>query len=411
MSYANKVEKFLIRTVILDKTTGDSYDVSSGVKAVNVKRDYMENSFPLFVIDFKITEDVRDAMRDDDITVSLKIYEYNANTQEDNDDNEDSSDIVSENVYLDTIILPYIKPYEYTNTYEEEDTSNTASETQSSSLPYFNYEVIGIPETLITKNKSVVNAIYEKANMDSIVINLLTPIANNTIYMDASDNKTRLDSLLVPPMNIIPALRWLDSSYGIYTGPMNIFFDFNKTYVYEVLHDRSQSYTNVMEINTESLTDLNDDTKLLTPQYDSTNGNIRLILKVAPSYVNRNKIVYDTLGETSIFNSYDDNFDLVSRIKKHTDETTNEKIRYFWNGYKTKLLEDRVEKVAKGEAISVILSNLTPDYAGVDTLYNVNTDVDYINGTYNLIENTFSMTSNDQKHFSCTTILKLIKIK
>jgi len=403
--YINKVEKFLVEATLLDRTNDTTVDISSFIKSVNIKKDYLRNSFPLFVIDIMTTEQVRDIMRDNDIAVNLKIDKY---IDTDNEFSEDSTEqpVIDERI-ISTTIRIYDKPYASSSTYKEDDDEN--SDSISETMKVMPYQLVGIPEELIEKNNTLINQIYEDTKLNDVIINILSQVEKKEIFLDDSDNTERESSLLIPPYNIVTAIKYLQSTYGIYNSPIGIFFDLDKTSVYKMFNADRQ-YANTFEVITVDVNDIGDDNKFTTPMVDE-DSNIRLYLKNTPAFISNLKVNSDVLGETTVFNSYDYDHNLIKRV--YNNDEPNGKTRYFWNTLQDKLFEEMfiTSNFQYSEGIGIPLSNIDPSYFGIDTLYKLSTDTEYANGNYELIENSFSIYTDDYEHYNSMMYLKLSKIK
>ena len=404
--YLNRVEKFLIEATLIDRTNDTTLDISKFIKALNVKKDYLANSFPLFVIDIMTTEQVRDIMRDNDVSVNIKVNKY---IDIDNEFSEDSSEqpIIDEQI-INTTIRIYDKPYVSSSTYTEDEDEN--SDSISETMQVIPYQLVGIPEELIEKNNILINQIYENAKMNDIIVNIVSQVEKKEIFLDNSDNNEREESLLIPPYNVVYAIKHLQDTYGVYNSPIGIFFDLDKTYVYKMFNNTRQ-HVNTFEVLTLDANDTTDDNKIITPMIDD-DDNVKLYLKNTPSYISNLKINTDVLGETTVFNSYDYDHNLIKRVYNNDDET-NGKTRYFWNTLQTKLFEEKFINETKqySEGIGIPLTNINPNYFGIDTLYKLSTDTNYANGEYELIENSFSIYTDDYEHYNLMMYLKLSKIK
>jgi hypothetical protein len=320
--YINKLEKFLIEATLLDRTNDTIIDISSFIRSVNIKKEFISNSFPLFVIDIMTTQQIRDIMRDNDISINLKIDKY---SDSDSELSEDSNEIpIIEERIVDTNIRIYNKPYMSSSNYKEEDDEN--SDGMSDVMRVFPYQLSGIPDELVAKNDKIVNEVYDNAKINDVLVHLISQVEDNEIYIDNSDNSERFRSLLIPPLNIIPALRYLQNIYGVYNSSLGIFFDLNKTYVYKIFNKDRQN-TNTVEIITIPANDISDDNKLLTPMVDE-NNNIRIHLKNTPDFTSFTKINNDVIGKKTVFNSYDYNFDVIKRIIDNAEVEGN-KTRYY----------------------------------------------------------------------------------
>jgi hypothetical protein len=402
MAFVNRIEKFVIEATLLNLTDGESYNISTFITDVNIKKDYILTSFPLVVINMMTTETFRNIMRDNDISVKLKISKYIDINQE---QNQDTEGIVLDDVVINTVIRSYKKPFTSTNsrTEDEEEFDNNSRDTTRA----YAYQVLGIPEELVQKNRSVVNEIYQDVKIDEVLVNILSSVESRNIFIDASDNIDLQESLIIPPMNVIPTIKYIQDVYGIYNAGLSLFFDFDGTYLTKIFAS-SREYDNTLEILTVSGNDNTTDVSYTTPQFDE-NNNIRLNLQVPPPFVSLNEITMDTIGQTTVFNSYDYNFDVVKRI--YNQETVNEKVRYFWNQFQNKIFEESYinESLRTSKAINVTMRNISPNYFKLNTLYNVRTNNDYVNGDYILTETTHIFYTRDYKAYESVINLKLTK--
>jgi hypothetical protein len=404
--YINKLEKFLVEATLIDRTNDQTIDISSFIHSINVKKNYVTNSFPLFVINIMTTEQVRNIMRDNEISINLKVDKY---SDSDSETSEDSDEIpVIEERIINTTIRIYEKPFVSTNTFKEED--DEESDSFSDVIQTVPYQLTGIPEELIKKNDKIINEVYHDIKINNALVNILSKVEKNEIYIDNSDNKRRYDSLLVPPLNLIPAIKHIQSNFGIYASPIGIFFDMNKTYLYKLFNKNRENSTTV-EIITVKSNDIGDDNKFITPLVDE-NRNVRVYLKNTPDFESFTKINDDILGRTTVINSYDYNFDLIRRIYEHS-EVEGDKVRYYWNEKQDKIFEDEFinENKQASEGTTITLSNIDPNYFNIDTLYTLTTSTPYANGNYELVENSFSFFTSDYTHYNSIVNIKLAKLK
>lgn len=403
--YLNKVEKFLIEVTLIDHTNDNVIDISEHINAIHVKKDYVNNSFPLFVFDIMTTEQIRNIMRDNEISVNLKVDKYSdINTELEIDD--DEFPVIQDRI-INTTIRVYDKPYASSNIYREEDSKDSPVEV----IKAVPYQLTGIPSELIVKNDKVLNDVYEDVQVIDVIVNLVSQIEKNEIFLDSSDNKERYKSLMIPPLNIIPAIHYIQNMYGLYASPLGIFFDLNKTYIYKMLNEKRDKSTRLVEIITTPLTDINEDSKFTTPLIDS-DENIRLHYKNTPGFVSNSDIRNDDIGRTTVFNSYDYDFDVIQRIYNN-EEVDSNKTRYYWNPNQDKLFEDKfINEISQVNEISEItISNIDPSYFNINSRYIFDTQTSYANGEYNLLENSFSFFTDDYTHYSSIVYLKLAKIR
>jgi len=401
--YKNKIEKFTVEATLLVLNNGESRDISRSIRSIAVKKDYLENSFPLFIIGMMTTVELRDIMRDNEFKVALKVLRYSDINSE---ASEDSTNITIEETVIDTTIKVYSKPYTSTSSKVEND--DDSSDTQKTTVQLVPVEVLGIPEELVNKNNNVVNEIYQEAKIEDILINILSSVDNKPIFLDVPDNTEKEGSLIIPPLNVIPAIKYLQDIYGIYNSPIMIFFDLHKTFITK-LHNGGRIYKNNFELNIIAPDSINNDNVMLTPQIDE-NNNIRLYQRIDPMFSSEKQINMNFMGETTIFNSYDYNFDVINRT--YNNDTTTGKVRYFWNTYQNKMFEESFLKELKfSDITNITLNNIDPNYFNLDTFITIETPSSYIKGQYALIENSFIISTDDYMHYKSMVNLRLVKIK
>lgn len=403
MSYTTRVEKFLVEASVLGIPNSDSLDVSRYVTDINVRKDYSQSSFPLVVVNFMITEQYKEIIQNNDVSIRIRVSKF---TDIDDEAQEGDSSVVVDDVVFDTVIRSYTKPF--TSTMSRKEEANEASGNQTDSVQLIPYQIVGIPDDLIQKNSVVINEVYEDAKMDDILVNLLSRVESGRIFVDPSDNVDRQRSLIVPPMNLVPAIKYLQEVYGVYDAGMSLFFDFGGTFLTK-LFARQRQYSNALEVVTVAPNDNSTDSRYTSNQIDD-DGNVRLQMNVPPAFVSNEKINLDYVGQTTVFNSYDFNYNPVRRLYER--DGGGGKTRYFWNSFQNRLTELSYvnETLSTAQAMMVVLKNISPSYFRQDTLYKVNSDRTYVNGEYNLLEQSFSIfTRGDYRVYESTVSLKLSK--
>jgi hypothetical protein len=403
--FINKLEKFLIEATILNTTDGSAINVSNFIKEINVRKDFVENSFPLFVVNFMTTESVRNIMRDNDVNLSLKVSKY---TETDLETTEESANPTIDSVVLETVIRSYKKKFETTSSKTED--GEEAADSQSDTVQLIPFQIVGIPEELISKNATIINEVFENARMDDILVNIMSATnGSDRVYIDPSENEEREESLIIPPMNVVPAVKYLQDVYGVYKGGINVFLDLDRAMVYKIFNaNRTSGRTfEVIVVPTE---DVNNTFKFMTPQIDE-NENVRLFLRTTPPFTSNRKISEDASGQTTVFSSYDYNFGTVRRT--YENETSSAKTRYFWNFYQNKLFEEALlNDIKQGSEITLItMSNVDPNRFSIDNLYTISTGNSNIDGRYSIVELSYNMFTNDYRHYNSIVSMKLTRIR
>jgi len=406
MAYSAINEGFLIASRVLLRDSSDSYDVSKAVLDVMVKKDF-NSSYPLFIIDFKVTEKMRNIMRDNDINIYLRISSYNTDDSTDSDlASIDSSSVSEINIVYEGSIRIYEKPYATTVSKTEDDSDENG--TVSESAPFVYYRVSGIPEELISNNETILNNVYKSAEPADVLVNLISSSSSNlNTIIQETENKNVYDQILIPPLSLIPAIKFLDENYFLYKYGMNIFLDSNDLYVYSPTSKNTPS-TNLIEV---SVIDPNstDSTASLQKNFRDSNGNIKLVYTNVPNYYESKKIITHTLGSTTIFGSYDSNFNLVNRSDNNDDSF--KKTRYLWNDKCNKLQEDReTNAITNNRGLEIIVSNIDPSYINPLTIIRVSSTLyPDIEGDYFIDNLSYMLNSSDLIHYADSIKISAIK--
>ena len=134
MAFEQQYKKFLVRADVVSNTL--TTNISDYITMVAVKKQFVDNSFPLFVISMMTTNEIRNIIRDNDdvkIHLSVYIYTYNENS---GISEEDSNTAYPEELLYDTILRVYEKPYSITRYDIDED-----SQEDNSSAPFIPYTI------------------------------------------------------------------------------------------------------------------------------------------------------------------------------------------------------------------------------------------------------------------------------
>jgi hypothetical protein len=217
----------------------------------------------------------------------------------------------------------------------------------------------------------------------------------------------REGSLIVPPFNVVPAIRFLQNQYGIYTNGISVFFDSGKIYVYDPMSADSSIKNRTLEIITKKASDVTDENMFSNIQIDDSTGNLRLYRKNDPSVGSVRDVFMDSIGQTTIVNSYDD--DLKSVRREYDNDTDNGKVRYVWNPMQNDMFEkSMIHNSTKGTRIA--LANVDPGMFGPQTNVLITATIDGISGYYVITEESYSMSTSDFSTYSGSVMLSLAKI-
>jgi hypothetical protein len=409
MSYKSGVRRFTVKAFVLGTDGSDSIDLSKNVKSVSVKKAFIENCLPLYVIDLRIEKAIRDRIRDSKSEISLSVSEYVLDdTTEMNETSPTSG--YSDDIVVSTVLVPYDKPLatnaQSTDSDDDSDSDETSSKTANIRV---DYELNCIPKDLLEINSGVVNQIYEDATMNDVVANILSDAvpSDMSVRIQPSDMKDRIDSLIIPPMNVVPAIRFLQSTYAIYENDLAVFFDTGKAYVYDPVDSSRFLSKKTLELITKKTSDTSDDSIYSNLQTDSDTGDMRLYMKNDVAIGSVKDVFMDGVGQTTVISSYDERLNGIRR--QYDNDSTNGKTRYVWNEMQDPIFEKSILRTSTAGA-TIAISGADPNSFGPETYVLMSASIDAISGYYAISEEDYTISTSDYSTYSISIVLTLSKL-
>jgi hypothetical protein len=406
---AEAIHKFTASVSTYNPESGETVAYPKALIALQIYSNYQENAYPLYELILRVTETERQAIvkSNVDFILTLNRYSISSNDTTNQSGEESSSAPAIDKILLTETLRPINKavissePYTY-----DTDTAAGTGEVENAKKKYFKYSVYCVSESKFSLNDTIINNCYSKANVNEAIINLVSNAYNDDFYFQESNNVTRFDSLLIPPMSLVPAIRYLQDTYGVYTSKMNIFFDESKMFVYDI-EEKNRNFENNLAINVLLAADNSNKDIYKTAKLDE-NDNVTVYLDANPMFISNYDVYRNTTGGTTVFNSYDDNYNIATR--NYNNDPNVKKTRYTWNDKQNAIFEGQdLNNVS--QIITCSIDNFDPSYISPSTKVNINgSDVDEINSQYNLLSKQFSMTTTDYINFTGITMLILGKL-
>lgn len=408
MAFATHTYKFTIEFSTIDSETGDMTDYESAVLNVAIKKNFMSQCYPLYVLNLSLTEEERRNLVMNDFYVSLRIRRCAESDDEAEDGDADASAPITDKTIAEILLKPFDKPKTIAiQKTSDDDSEEAADNTQAQKVTY---SLNCIPMDQLEYNNTVINDCFSNANLNEIITHELSSAYSGDIYFQKSANTERYESLLIPPMSLIPMLRYLQTNYKVYDeSPMSIFFEDSKLYVYCIEDNfNSRDEGNRLTISIQSDPTSNDQTAYKDPMSDE-DGNIRMYLDANPMMSITDDVYRNMTGGQMVFSSYDSNYNLVSRAYRPSDITT--KTRYYWNAdMGSRYEESELREMHK--FVTVTLRNMDPTYIEPDTAATITgSDIADLNGEYAVTGSTIFYTTADHKTFTDAIMVMLGKFE
>lgn len=116
--------------------------------------------------------------------------------------------------------------------------NNTGSVTEENSMNRIDYnesqnlfEIYLFNPILLASSRYVINNIYEEANLQDIIGQMLSQSGHKNVLMGRIDNPELYQELLIPALPVSKALMYLDQYYGLYKTGGLVYYDIDRLYI------------------------------------------------------------------------------------------------------------------------------------------------------------------------------------
>lgn len=396
--------KFTASLSAINQDTGEELQLQNALTSVAIKKDFAVNVYPLYVLTMKLTETDRQYIVKNNVYFVLKINKYSVSGSTDQSSDESSAAPTITGIVIDETLKPFDKAKIIVTPNAADDIDADAS-SDSIKAQRVSYTAACIPMKELEYNNSIINACYSDANVNEACINIISNSYSGDIYYEESKNVNRYDSLLIPPMSLIEAIRYLNSAYELYDDEVSPFFDGSKFYVYDI-RNKSRDFDNSFFINILKSEDNANKSVYQVPQLDDED-DVQLYLPNDPDISSTHDVYFNSIGGTAVFSSYDSEFNLVTR--DYSNDSSTKKTRYFWNPLQKASYESRF-LASFYQSISVGLPNFDPNIVNPGTKIIVSgSDLDDINGQYALIAEAIFFSTTDFSNYTGTETCVIAK--
>lgn len=400
------LHKFTASVSTIVTETGETTEYAKSLLCFQVYSDYTQNAFPLYELVLRLTANQRDYIVKNSVNFVLTVDRYSVSADTDNGSAAESTATVPTidkelfSLQLHPIDKPIISLYPDV---ESSDSASGSSDTENAKEQYYSYTVYCVSNSDSSYNDAILNDCYANANVNEIMINTISSFWKKDIYIQESNNTTRYDTLLIPPMAVIPALRYLHDAYMVYNNHMNVFFGANKMFVFDIT-EKNRAFDNSLSIQITPSTDNSNKSLYKCAQTDDA-GNVFFYMKNSPALASIYDIYRNKTGGQTVFGSYDDSYNVTTR-SYHNDDAVA-KTRYRWNEQKDKSFETRLLNDIS-QMVPISIDNLDPMLIDPATKITINgSDIPTLNAQYALMDKTFSATTTDFTNYTGMLMLTL----
>ena len=298
---SNKGEQYNYRIMLkyINSTNVEVEIDSLQLQYLLIDKDFDNCNMPVISVFGSIERNILDDMirNIDNNIVTLGIYKYDATNQNDN---------IREKYFHDRFI--YILNEDVSKTSKIDNPEGIDS--KQTNQQYKEVTMWLIQQDAINNNRHVINGVYNKASMNSLILQttnylgkvLLEPIQYDTAY----------DQVIIPPIDSISNyIRYLNDNLGVfYDTPYRFFIDFDSTYIVSssgnpIRAKNQYIYTIIVDIKEIDMTTSEE----AGAYVDLKAGKYTIALDTSKVEYNKNHVTNKLVNKVTVINAKGDVFE------------------------------------------------------------------------------------------------------
>lgn len=323
---------------LVNRTDNEILNLNDNLLQVKVSFNYTKNVFPITQVFLSLDSEQYETIRTKDVMIKLSIRKkaLNGLTEIEN--------INYSSPYLNNELFVII----------DKDKLEHIAEAQQDDIPSINVKLTLFSMNHLKINKVNFNGNYYKCRLIE-VMSLISNINQTKLYIESPINQKIYEQVLVPPMNCIGMMDYLQKNYHIYNDGLRMFFDFNEYYILNGKISNSTptdngEYRNVMfdviyDSDTKKLLPFDCGYQSETSDYyyiKTDNDNIQIIDSISTKE--------EIFGTNNIILSIDENLN-INRDDIILDNKNIDKTKVYYNLLNSPYSSDSFKKVFKKNAI------------------------------------------------------------
>lgn len=199
------------------------------VVTMSIEHNYDLNVFPVFKVLLNITPDIYEyiILNWESIKFKVRIMKYAVDKLTNSESLKTEVINATFSTFMDIDSSGYAK---------KEDKSRKSTDKTSSSqddLPLLNnpLELFLFNDDYVSKLKGDVNFVLSNANVSTCIAYILSKLGISNVLMSPLDNTKSYSPFVMPEMDGITALTYLDQNYGLYKSGSLIYFGLDRGYI------------------------------------------------------------------------------------------------------------------------------------------------------------------------------------
>jgi hypothetical protein len=195
-------------------------DLSTYLTTFVVSYDYNNNIMPMWAFSFKLPYSIKKILQEGDFTLPFRIYSIRTTNSENDDPYSSNEDILYEDIIYDDEIVEYSKTHSNVKQITDEEAN------VNSTIHTIPYSISGLSKNIMEINSSILNGNYRNSNsLNALKASIQDLNKKINIVTNGDVLSTEYKQIILPPMNLIPAIKHLVTYYPIYNTLTGIFFN------------------------------------------------------------------------------------------------------------------------------------------------------------------------------------------
>lgn len=368
-----------------------------------VSSNYNSNIMPMWAFSFRMPYAVKKALQEDDFTVPFRVYSIKSSNSTSDEPYSSNDDIIYDELIYEDEIIEYSKTYSNVKQITDEDNNDM------NAIKTIPYTISGLSKNIMEMNSSILNGNYRNSNSLNALKASIQDLNNKINIITSSDNlATEYKQIIIPPMNLVPAIKHLLSYYPIYSTMTGIFFnDKNNLHLFT---DTIKSLRTRIDIEVvENSQEIQYKPEDFTLRYVN-DGYYTYKTLNAPVFETVKKVSDNLLGIEKVIYGYDDIFNI--RTDNISDrDSVYEKKRIYWDNLGDQSAKEMIkDRYKRNRMSSVSFSNVDPTIFDQYTYINLEGDesVEYLKGKYAVKSKTEVYTSSSSNYLIFSNELTIV---
>ena len=196
------------------------------VCAIDMVKDFDDSFFPVFHIVLSVSKDMYYEVLENKTTVKFRIKMDYLNMK-------DTRRLPK--TCFNELFTAFIDEY---TPYTESELTNAVRESEgtkdTNSLRDFenSLDLYLFKESDLNNSKKITNVVIQKGSMLDVITYLMAKSGfTSNVLMEGLDNRDVYNDIIIPPVNLLSNLAYLENQYGFYNTWSTLFFDIDRTYL------------------------------------------------------------------------------------------------------------------------------------------------------------------------------------